>query len=513
MSEHSRRDRPSKPLVAAVGLAVAAVTFVCFWPALFQGFQEGWDDDRNFLRNDHLRGLSWETVKWAFTTFHMGPYQPLSWLSLAVDHELWGGDVAAGRYYHATNMFLHAANATLLYVLALRLLPRIPSGTRPPVLAAAAGALWFSIHPLRVESVAWATERRDVLSGFFVLLTLLAWLRAESHRRRLWWAGLAYLCALLSKASAMTLPFVLLILDAWPLRRIRFEGLWPRGCGPALAEKLPFLMLAGGAAAVALLGQGQVGALRSWEEHGLLQRTAQACYGLVWYLGKTLWPAGLSPLYELEYRLDPFRARYVASMSAVAAITATTFLLRRRRPALFATWIAYAVLASPTLGFVQAGSQIVADRYSYLPSLALALLAAGAAARWRALLPPLFVVLAVFGSLTVAQTRKWKDSETLWRHAVHVDPGSQFAHHQLAHELHRRGDYEAAERHYRRALELQGDRPDPETLNNLGAVLWVLGRKQEAVRFWRRGAALDPEGACAQNLAHALEELGREKGR
>jgi hypothetical protein len=258
------RKAPSKPLDAWIAFSVAFVTFAVFLPALRNGFVN-WDDYELLVDNPRYRGLGWEQVSWMFSTFHNGHYQPLSWMTFALDYLIWGMEPFG---YHLTNLVLHATNTALVYFLALRLLSLALS--RPPSapdlglrMAAGFAALFFSIHPLRVESVAWVTERRDVLSGLFFLATLLCYLQGmtisndPSHQAR--WrnrALIAYGLSLLSKASGVTLPVVLLALDVYPLRRL--GGGPGRWLGPLARhvwwEKVPFFLLAAAAARSAQIG-------------------------------------------------------------------------------------------------------------------------------------------------------------------------------------------------------------------------------------------------------------------
>src|SRR4029077_18998051 len=386
--------QPNKQLDGWLALTVAVVTFAIFVPALRNEFVR-WDDFDLLGQNPHYRGLGWSELGWMFTTFHTGHYQPLSWITFAVDYLIWGMEPLG---YHLTNLVLHAANAALFYFLSLRLLSlalsiHYPSADLRLKTAAGFAAFFFAIHPLRVESVAWATERRDVLSGLFFLATILCYLQAmtysndPSHHAR--WrnkALIVYGLSLLSKASGVTLPVVLLVLDVYPLRRLGGgPGMW---LGPLARrvwwEKVPFFLLAAGAAVIAPLAQsesGASGALADLRVHGVAARLAQSLYGLAFYLWKTILPTDLSPLYEVPRNLDPFAWPFfwpfLLSGAIVVALTIGLFVLRRRWPAGLASWICYVAILAPVLGFVQNGAQMVADRYSYLSCLAWAILLGG----------------------------------------------------------------------------------------------------------------------------------------
>ncbi|MEQ8763763.1 MAG: hypothetical protein RL885_07545 [Planctomycetota bacterium] len=403
---------------APVVLLVLTVTVAAFSPALDGEFLN-WDDEKNFLENPSYRGLGEENLAWMFSSLHMGHYQPLSWVTLGLDYELWG---MSPRGYHRTSLIWHAVNVLLFFAVVIAVLSRCPGLERLPQssfrFAAAAGALVFGIHPLRVESVAWITERRDVVAGAFFLLTILAYLKAVSARagrRALWWgvAILAFALSLLSKAWGMTLPVVLLLLDIYPLGRWASESR-----RRLIFEKVPFMILASGAAMVAALAQGHAEAIYTWDEHGLGDRLLQAGYGLGFYLYKTLWPFSLSPLYPLETPLDWSRTSYWLGAGVAVLISGLAWHFRRTLPALATSWFAYVIIVSPVLGLAQSGPQIAADRYTYLAGLPWAVLGAGALLwltqrrRWRL---PLIVgsaaILVALAVLTYSQSRVWRSSE------------------------------------------------------------------------------------------------------
>jgi tetratricopeptide (TPR) repeat protein len=438
----------SRWIVAGIVLVVCA----SFAPTLSNGFVN-WDDDLVLTDNTAYRGFSPSHLRWMVTTTHGGHWQPLTWLSYAVDHAIWEMDP---RGYHLTSLLIHAVNAVLVWAILRTLL----AGRGPDAavaVAAAVGALFFGIHPLRVESVAWATERRDVLSGCFWLLAIGAYLRAVAGggRPRLGLALAALALSLTAKAWGMTFPLVLLILDAWPLDRLRRD---PRA---VLAEKIPFAALAAIAAGLAFRAQHAVPEMRSFADHGVAARVAQAAYGLCHYLAATVLPLGLSPAVLLEPDLDPLRPRYLIALGGVIVITTAALLLRRRAPWLLATWAAYGVIVAPVLGLAQTGPQLVADRYTYLAMLPwTALLAAGLVALWsratsctlqRAVAAAAAIVLVTYGALTFRQTRIWHDSLTLWNHTLAIDPDNWVAYTNRGFER-RATDPEAALADYSAAI-------------------------------------------------------------
>src|SRR6266571_4835514 len=485
---------------------IALVTFASFLPVLQNQFVD-WDDQRNFLDNHHYRGLGWTHLRWMWTT-HLGHYIPLTWMTLGLDYLLWGMNPVG---YHLTNLLLHAANAAVFYLVARRILGlALPGpaqrGNVGLAASAAFAALLFAIHPLRVESVAWATERRDVLSGLFYLLTLLVYLRAgeQGERGRSgYWASVGlFVCALLSKSMAVSLPVVLLILDVYPLRRLGgARGWWGEPARRIYLEKIPFVLLALAASGGAFIPQIEGRNMPSLDELSVLGRLAVSAYGLRFYLWKTVFPVSLSPLYELRGQ-DPLALPFLLSYGVVPAVTALALILRHRLPGLPAAWLAYVVILLPVLGIFQNGPQIAADRYTYLAGLGWALLAsAGMLAAWRRrsfLVTGLAVVLLLgFGTLTWNQVRVWHDSEKLWSHAVAIDPGSSIGQLSLGLALARHGKLAEAIAHYEQALRIKPDHSAAHT--NWGDALAQQGKPAEAIEHYQQALHIKPENALAHN--------------
>ncbi len=502
--------------------AIAVLTLATFLPSL-QGEFVNWDDINTLLNNPDYKGLGWTQLGWMFTTFYMGHYQPLTWLTWSIDFLLWGANPVG---FHLTNIFFHSANAVLFYFISHRLLqiaaPDIADAKDKTLpIAAACAALLFALHPLRVESVAWATERRDVLSAHFLFWTVIFYLRAtmthgiSAGRWRWLAASLAcYFLSLLSKASGMTLAAVLLILDIYPLGRL--SGNWRHWIGAKsrtiYLEKLPFLVLGMLCGATAILAQEHSGALTGLETYPLPRRIAQSFYGLAFYLWKTLWPVGLSPLYQLYPKpnlFDPFDRPFIISAVVVTAITVALCLLRKRWPAGLAAWTCYIVVVSPVLGVAQSGPQFVADRYSYLSCLSWALLAG---AGWREILRLAMrssghkrawvahgaaaTLLSVLALLTWQQLGIWRDSETLWRRAVAINPEAYRARIYLGGALYNipAKKQEAVEQ-YRQALRILPD--SAEAHYKLAHALAAVGEFGEATKHMRSYLEIVPESAAA----------------
>src|SRR5213594_3836829 len=497
---------------------IALVTFAAFLPVLQNQFVD-WDDQRNFLDNPHYRGLGWTHLRWMWTT-HLGHYIPLTWMTLGLDYLLWGMNPVG---YHLTSLLLHAANAVVFFFVVRRLLARaLPSPSEHGyALAVSSGvaALVFAIHPLRVESVAWVTERRDVLSGLFYLVAILLYLRAceRGARGRGWyWLSVAVFgCALLSKSMVVNLPVVLLILDVYPLRRLGGAlGWWSEPARRVYVEKIPFVLLAAAASAIAVMAQSSVHAAASLAQLSVPGRLAVSAYGLSFYLWKMVVPLNLSPLYELPPTVNPWAPPFFLSYGLVLALTAIILALRRRVPGLPAAWLAYIVVLLPVLGILQSGPQIAADRYTYLAGLGWAVLAgAGLLSTWRRWPPFVLTGLAVvllsgLGTLTWNQVEVWHDSEKLWTHALAIDPKTSMAQFGLGRVLADQGKPAEAIEHYRQALNIK---PDYGAAHyNWGVVLGQQGKPAEAIEHYRLALQMRPNSAEAHNnWGLALADQGK----
>lgn len=474
-------------------LACGLVTVAAFWPSLQNQFLD-WDDAQNLVDNAAFRGLGWSNLRWMFTTTLMGHWIPVTWITFGVDHLLWGMNPVG---YHLTNLLLHAGAAVLFYFVALRLLRAATATAGLPLgLGALAGALFFAIHPLRVESVAWVTERRDVLSGVWFMLTIVTYLEASAAdgvRRRRWLvvSVVCYALGVMSKAVVMTLPVVLVILDIYPLRRLGGRRGWrDPSSRPVWAEKIPYVSLAIVGAAIASYAVRSVADMIA--RLPLETHAAVVFYGLGFYVRKTLIPVMLSPLYQLSPRLSLADAPIIMSAASVLGLTGALIRLRRRWPAGLAVWVSYVVLLAPVSGVVQSGPQIAADRYTYLPCLGFALLGGGAVcwlaraavegrvgSGWaRAGGAIVIAALLGLGILSWRQTRIWRDPETFWSYVVSLDPSSPLARDNRGLVYLNQGRLGEAEREIRAAVRLA---PEWEKAQeNLAVVLARQSRLQEA---------------------------------
>jgi protein O-mannosyl-transferase len=520
---------------------IFCVTAVAFLPALGGQFLD-WDDFVNFVANPYYRGLGWAQIRWMFTTTLMGHYIPLTWTSLGVNYVL-GGMNPWG--YHLGNLLLHASNATLVYLIARRLIAAAATGGAqggPPApalaWASALGAVLFGVHPLRVESVAWITERRDVLCGLFFLLSVLAYLKGVEGGGRLrptarWLSLGAFAAALLSKAAAMPLPAVLLLLDVYPLRRR------PLGWRRLLSEKLLYVALAAAAAVTALIALRRGVAVTSYDQYGVVARVGMVAYSILFYPIAFLWPMHLSPMYELPAQVTLGTWPFLPALLGLVSVTGALVLARRRWPAGLAAWMYSALMVLPVSGVVHSGSQLVNDRYSYLSGLGFALL--GGAALWTGLAlrergrvstrtaggmaGAACLIVVLLGLTTWTQAHAWRDPETLWRWAVDMDPTCALCHGNLGAAITSSptgtARLDEAEGHLRRALALRPDSPIPHF--NLGTLLLVRGQYAEAEAAFRRYGDLSPGSTRGQarlgllaifrgQYAEAVSLLGKARG-
>lgn len=503
---------------ALVPLGIAALTFVCFLPALSGTFLN-WDDNLNFLENPDFRGSVPGAIHWALTSTLFGHYIPLTRLT-------WALNLAAGgmnpRGYHLANLLVHAANAVMLYVVARRLLAASgadgdQTGRRRPdmVAGAAVAALVFGMHPLRVEPVSWITGRADLLCTLFSLLATWAYLRSverDGSARPGWLLAstAALALALLSKGGALPLPVALLLLDIYPLRRVRRLG-W----GRLLTEKIPFFVVALAGAVVILQAVRSGAVLTQMASVGPVARLTAAVYSFTLSLFRFVWPVSLSPLHEMPQRISLTDGPFALAVAAAVAITIGLVALWRRWPGGLIAWIFSALMLVPTNLALRQGADLAPDRYSYLAGLGYAVLVGGGALAAIHLVRrerPTRAVTRLMGMCAVAAaaalgvaswsfSEVWTESESLWRWAVDLDPACSVCHGKLGESVLTGQDgithVAEAEGLFRRAIALRPDLPD--AYYNLGTALVLQGRYREAEAPLREymtrvpGAASGPE--------------------
>jgi tetratricopeptide (TPR) repeat protein len=524
MNRQARASGPSRAskiptawwICALLVLGVAAV----YWPVIGYGFVD-YDDPEYVSVNPHvMAGLSWPGIVWAFTTFYAANWHPLTWLSYMLDAQLWGSHAGG---YHATNVLFHAANTVLLFLL----LKRLTSATWRSAFVAAL----FGFHPLHVESVAWVTERKDVLSTFFFMLTLIAYTRyvtsgkwqvtrtashpppVTRHPSLFYWLALFFFAlGLMSKPMLVTLPFVLLLLDFWPLNRIRSSEFGVRSFKPLLVEKAPFFVLSAGSCILTFLAQQSGQAVAAMATLPIEMRIQNALIAYATYLEKMLWPDKLAACYPFS----PVDADLAAvPVFVLLLISAAVFVFRRQRPWLVTGWLWYLGTLVPVIGLVQVGSQSMADRYTYVPLIgvfiAVTWLVAEITTAWpyrRLVLALLSVgVLAACGKLAAAQVRCWRDSETLARHALAVTTENEPMQLLLGSALIEQGKIEEAGQHFAEAFRISPN--SFAALVDLALALDAQGRLEEAVDICRAALKLQPrELKIHYILANTLSQQG-----
>ena len=484
--------------------------FICLWLALvtrlvyepvFHAQFIGFDDPNYVTANPHvLSGITLANLRWAFVTTHTGNWQPLTWISLMLDSQFFGPRAGA---FHAVNLLLHVANTLLLFLW----------------LHHATGAKWrgalvaalFALHPLHVESVAWITERRDMLSTLFWMLALFGYTDYAKTGRvsRYFIALLLFGIGLMAKPMLVSLPCVLLLLDYWPLRRFA-----ERGTFRLLIEKLPFLAFSIASSAVTLLVTREQ-AMTPLDTVPIFLRAENAALAYTAYIGKMFWPAGLAVIYP--YNLHPSPVHALVSLAALMIASVAVISTRRSKPYLFTGWFWFLVTLAPVIGIIQVGLQAMADRWTYIPFIGLFIILAWGGWEASSLLRiPRFVqalgvsiALALCAWLTRAQLRYWHDSIALFQHAANVTVENGVAEANLGLALAEQGRYDEAIAHYKTALQSQ---PRAIIWNNLGQALVATGKLEEAINAFQNALRLNPSFSSAhRNLALALVRTGRQQ--
>jgi tetratricopeptide (TPR) repeat protein len=494
-------------LKLALSAGLFAVTFGVYAPVLRHEFVN-FDDDHYILDSPGVRlGLTPRGIAWAFGSGYGANWFPLTWLSWMFDYSIWGLDP---RGFHLTSLLLHCGNAVLLFLVLARL-----TGA---ALRSAFVAGVFALHPLHVESVAWAAVRKDVLSGLFWILTMAAYGRYAERpsRRRYWLVPLCLALGLMAKPMLVTLPFVLLLLDAWPLGRLRTEaggGIDPARLRAALLEKAPLFLLVMLSSAVTLAVQRGSGALV--ETYPLGVRLANALVSYLDYLRTAFWPAGLAVYYP--HPGDSLSAaRSGLAFLVLAALSALFLAHVRTRPAVAVGWLWFLGTLVPVIGLVQVGEQARADRYMYIPLIGISLVVAWGVPLALARLgmpraaPPILAGLGLtaLAAVTSVQLRVWRDSTTLFSHALRVTKHNALAHLNLGIAYSNQGRIREAESHLAEAIRLHPGSAEGHAA--LGEVYARERRSAEAERHLAAALRLDPASSrTRESFGRLLLEQGR----
>lgn len=511
----------------AIVSALVVMFMVVFWQTTSAAFITFDDNDTVYKNESVLRGLTGPSIRWALTSFDHANWMPVTRISHLLDVELFGLD--AGRH-HRTNVVIHAVAVILLF-LALEALTA-------SIWCSAFVAALFAIHPLHVESVAWVTERKDVLSGAFAMLTILLWTRwvRRPSTGRYILVAVSFALGLMAKPMLVTLPFVLLLLDFWPLRRLRRETLAAR-----FVEKIPLFVLSAVSSIVTFVAQRSGGAVEVLETLPLALRFANACRSVVLYLGKIVWPVDLAVFYPYDHTIPAVET--FIELALLVAITFAIWKMAKRLPALTTGWLWFLGSLVPVIGLVQVGSQAMADRYMYIPGIGVYMIVAwGAMHVFDRLVVPAGVraalaaaILVILSVVAFRQTALWKDSESLFTHtiavtrpnalahsnlgmalveqerhadavghfeeAIRIRPGYVLARINLANAYARLGRVEDAIVQYREAVKIDSSQPDVH--NNLGVALAMSRKLDDAEVSFRAALKADP------SFVPAIVNLGR----
>jgi len=453
-----------------------------------------YDDPVYVTENPHVRdGLTLDGAGWAITSLEYSNWFPLTWLSHMLDVEMFGLDAGA---HHMMSVFLHAISTLALFALLVRV-----TGARWP---SAFAAFAFGLHPLHVESVAWAAERKDVLSALFWLLNLLAyaWYVEKPSKNRYFTVLGLFVCGSMSKAMVVTLPFLMLLLDFWPLRRKITRQL--------VMEKVPLFAISIVASVVTFIAQKQSGAVAALEKIPFTLRAANALLTYVVYVVKFLWPSRLAVFYPYPDSIHVWQ--WLFALAAIAAVTWIVVRLRDSRPYLFTGWFWYLGTLVPVIGLVQVGSQARADRYTYLPMIGISImlfwLIADTVKSTRSLNIAAAVICCVWSAVTWTYLGDWKNTVTLFRHTIAVTDKNWVACNNLAGTLRRAGQLNEAIQYFEAAAKY---RPDVAYIHdNLGEALIKVGRVDDAISQLHEALRLDPSTPKAHvDLGTALLRQGR----
>lgn len=503
-----------KPILRKLNIErLGQPAFICLWLALvtllvyvpvFQAQFIGFDDDEYVFANPHvLGGITLANLRWAFVTNHAGNWHPVTWISLMLNSQYFGSSAGA---FHAVNLLLHVANTLLLFLWLY--------GTTGAKWRGALVAALFALHPLHVESVAWISERKDVLSTLFWMLALVAYTDYAKTGRisRYFFALLLFGIGLMAKPMLVSLPFILLLIDYWPLGRFA-----ERRTFCLLIEKLPFLAFSIASSAVTVFAQQRVHAMMPLEMAPVFVRAQNAPIACIAYIGKLFKPGGLAIFYP--YDRHPSLLYALLALAALVILSAAAILIRRHKPYALTGWFWFVITLVPVIGIVQVGLQSMADRYTYIPLIGLFIILAWSG--WDALnrlrIPPFAqalaasIALVLCAGLTRAQLRYWHDSIALFQHALNVTTDHGAAEANLGYALAEQGQDDKAIAHYKAVLKSH-PRGDATVWNNLGGSLAATGKLEEAIDAFQNALKLDPSmGDAHENLALALARKGRQQ--
>ena len=467
-----------------------------------------WDDPDYVFENPHVRsGLTADSAAWAFRSIEYANWHPITWLSHLLDVEMFGLD--AGKH-HRTSLIFHVVNVLLLFFLVLRITESLRSGTLVAAL--------FALHPLHVESVAWISERKDLLCAMFWFLAIIAWLRFADSRKPLWYLLTlgAFSAGLMSKPMIVTFPFTLMLLDIWPLGRFPMKmGRFAGRLFPLVLEKTPFFLLSAVSGIVAFVAQKSTGAVQSMEIISLSNRLANAIWAYCAYMVKMIFPSGLAAFYPYAPR-PLVSVAVIGSFLVLAGITMFVLLNREKKPYIAFGWLWFLGTLVPVIGIVQIGGQSMADRYTYVPLTGLFVIAAVALdeiirtfprIRVSVTIGSLLLILPLFAATRV-QLGYWEGDKEIWERAAAVTRNNFVSENNLGCYYLERGETEEALTRFNAASEYNPGYADAWT--NKGKALMKLGEKEKALDSFKTAVQLAPQNADALlNYGDALDEEGR----
>lgn len=490
-----------KPALIAA-FSVLLITFIIYLPALQNGFVN-WDDNIYVYENKNIQSIDYGLLRWSFTARVMDLWHPLSFLSFAFDYAVWGLNPTG---YHLNNIFLHALNAVLVYLLSIRLI-RYGNNVfyKRAIIAGFIASLLFGIHPLRVESVVWVAERKDVLCTFFFLLSLYAYLRYVSASiKRFNYAAclIFYVLALLSKPMAISLPIVLLILDYYPLKRLTNK----ENIRTALMEKMPFFFT-GALVVMVTLWPNLSGSAADTGGHPIAERMAIFLHGAMVYLYKMALPINLAPLYPYPLNIRYLDYEYIISVALILLFSYYSIRSIKKRKVFFCIWLYYITTLLPVIGVIGGGPHSMADRYTYLPSIGPFLLVGlGIAAFFErcsknhyqpAVIGVSIFLIVLLGFKTIRQIAVWKDSTSLWSYEIKIFPGVALSYYNRGLGYDSLGAYQEAIRDFSKAIEINHNHS--AAYNNRGVDYGVIGNYQLALKDFEKVIELDPKNVTVYN--------------
>lgn len=550
MDTHILPDKRTNNHILFIFLVLLGiVTLILYWQVGNFPFLN-WDDQLYVLENPNVQeGFNFNNLIWAFTgaTWQTNYWVPLTWLSFLFDWEMHGLDPGG---YHLTNVYLHIANTALLFIALYRL---TKAGWQSLFVAAL-----FAIHPLHVESVAWVTERKDTLSAFFWMLSLVAYTyyAEKPGYKRYLFVTICILAGLMSKPMLVTLPFVLLLLDYWPLQRL-LKSTADHLAGAngrehfnlsIILEKIPLIILVVIFSIAAFVTQQHEGAIASTANVSIPLRISNTIVSYIAYIGKSFWPFTLSPIYPYPNHIPLWKT--AAALISMVSMSVVFFFLRKKSPYLLVGWLWYIGTLLPVIGLIVIGPHGMADRYTYIPHIGLFIMISWAVPQLlgnlrhggKIIIIAASLVLLVFSAATWRQVQFWQDTGTLFDRALQIDPNNFFAHYVLAtlmkkngniekaaahidaaiknrpnyypalrikgHILEEQGQYDAAQKYYLEVLHINS--LNDEAYNDLGVVSEKLGKQSVAVEYYLKAVEINPNHLKAHNnLAALLVKLQR----